>query len=469
MAFLAGLIPFVLETAASVGTVATELTGSVAAGNIARGAVVGAVGTGIEKIATSVLGANNVNYIENKVSTAVNNVDNAFNQVIGTQAFMPNQGISIHQPSNYQNSTNPFLQNAQDPRARTINMTPIPSMRYQNIGNIQNLNGNVLGDMINTPITDSGINWKPQNQPSQNQQTQQVDQQQSVSQSTPTKSNQEISYDLGTLAGVMTNKTLANPNSSNQSLADAISREFPALQYLINPIFNSTSGTTQPTDAEYNQIASVYNGKSLRTEDVVETVDAKGFKIFSIKDEKGEIQSWTTQWNTYKTVPTIYGIWTGINSRNDFKPISLLDTFAMLHDISYRKMGSFHKKSDYALLARISQNMDRMILYERPYAKIALQYFTNAGHILRYFTDNEGELGDGKGTGNTGNTTNNANTTNSVETNKLDIPQVISPTDIVPDAVMQGFIDNQSTTSSMQTLKSMVLLQKIDSLMIEIV
>jgi hypothetical protein len=196
--------------------------------------------------------------------------------------------------------------------------------------------------------------------------------------------------DLGGFVAIMTNQAVSvRSNRLNNKTEDELLKELstqrPGLNYLIKPFIEHSSNITQPEGDEYDEIARVYNGKGLDVSQVRGYMNDEGFMNFEIVDEAGELQTWVGN-NSYTRVPTIHGVWVGINSRNDDYPVDLMDLFAMLHDISYQRDGSFNKRGDYQLISRIAQNFQRIPLNARPAAKAALGWFNYGGHALRSMT-----------------------------------------------------------------------------------
>lgn len=166
----------------------------------------------------------------------------------------------------------------------------------------------------------------------------------------------------------------------------------PRLKYLIPGVLTIGARINEPNNSDYQRIKSLYNGRSLYPDTVAVREERDGNKIFFLLDEQGNPNSWVFPlFNDYTPVPTIFGIWVGINSINNSVPKegSLLDLFAFLHDISYLKperggRGSFNKFGDYQLIARIQNNLDRFALPgEKEVALIAANYFSTLGSMAR--------------------------------------------------------------------------------------
>ena len=125
----------------------------------------------------------------------------------------------------------------------------------------------------------------------------------------------------------------------------------------------------------------------------------EGTEFYSV-DETGKEWVWKYPiYNNYQNIVPIWGVYTGINSPNNSLPIagnitaedgtvftkqSYLDRIAFQHDAMYHDLGTFNKFSDYVLISRISQNMDKMIFQgERETAQVALNYFSTLGTVVR--------------------------------------------------------------------------------------
>lgn len=133
------------------------------------------------------------------------------------------------------------------------------------------------------------------------------------------------------------------------------------------------------TDA-YRKVANTYNGLNLNYEDVEEFVDLNDLISHRFKDELG--YEYTLQQTVGFYIPSMYGVFVGAYSKNDSKPISLLDYFAMHHDYSYTKNGFFHELGDLQFISRIAQNFNRMTDEEKPYARFCILYFSTLGNLI---------------------------------------------------------------------------------------
>lgn len=134
----------------------------------------------------------------------------------------------------------------------------------------------------------------------------------------------------------------------------------------------------------FYEIYQTYNGFNI-SKDQVKREKVGRLKWFTIDDEKGVPQCWSTAYNNYHVIPTIHGNWTGPNSKNKKKPVDLLDTFAMMHDIDYQNSKRFNRIADYKLISRIHQNLHRMEGMELTMAWITLKYFTTVGGKVRQY------------------------------------------------------------------------------------
>jgi hypothetical protein len=181
-----------------------------------------------------------------------------------------------------------------------------------------------------------------------------------------------------------------------QGVLKNISKAYPHLAYLIPKVLEYASKWTVPSNANYQKIASVYDGKKINPSAIVTTKDPQGNDVFSMLDEEDQLVQWNTKLNTYTVVPPLYGTWVGINSPNNRPPgiyndqgvlvaPSFLDTLAFMHDVSYSQI-AFSERGDYQLVSRASQNKDRFVLPgELATANIAINYFSTLGSLMRAF------------------------------------------------------------------------------------
>ena len=123
----------------------------------------------------------------------------------------------------------------------------------------------------------------------------------------------------------------------------------------------------------FQEIKKTCHGRNLGPENVFR--DSAGF--LSIVDETGVTHRYTGATGTALT--TLPGhVWCGPFSKNHDVPSSVLDTFCFLHDISYdsSRGGFFSLEGDLQFLSRVTQNLDRMSLRDRFYARsIVIPYF----------------------------------------------------------------------------------------------
>ena len=215
----------------------------------------------------------------------------------------------------------------------------------------------------------------------------------------PSKDPYTVGNDLGKFISLTSTTMINDSISKGGKQADQFVDIFkkikvfnPSLSYLFEGLFDHSTATGfQSSIPEYEEISKIYNGKGIEPKNVKQTINEKGFKNFSIYNEIGELKTWIGN-NDYTVIPTIHGYWVGPNSRNDVRPIDLLDTYSMMHDIDYQNNQFGHKESDLKFLSRISQNIQNMGLAERAAAKIALNYFSTIGGLVSFVLGND-EIG----------------------------------------------------------------------------
>lgn len=156
----------------------------------------------------------------------------------------------------------------------------------------------------------------------------------------------------------------------------------PDINYVIPTLLDHTASTSIPTSQRYRDISRIFNGRSIKVENVNEENLPGGDVGFWMFDETQMVRYWRTNHNKHFVVAPIHGVYTGINSPNNSKPIDLMDTFAMLHDIDYYNRGSFDTDADLKLISRCSQNMDRMSPRQRLVAAVAIKYFSTIGSVV---------------------------------------------------------------------------------------
>ncbi len=196
------------------------------------------------------------------------------------------------------------------------------------------------------------------------------------------RSPPQIGSDLGKLLSLSASGIVSKKNQGQQidlwgNLAEQV-QNYPSLAYLLPKIVDYSSLIQQPSNETYRKIYSVYNGSGLSPDKVIEAFKPNGDRYFYSYDETGVYYEWIVN-KTGLKIPTINGFWTGPNSRNDEKPINLLDTYSFFHDIDWNREGNFHLVSDYKLISRIVQNLGRMSDQERVLAKGAVNYFSTVG------------------------------------------------------------------------------------------
>ncbi len=167
--------------------------------------------------------------------------------------------------------------------------------------------------------------------------------------------------------------------SSQQQIIPVIPPEYTDLSNQLGAFLSSKI----PTTDEYKQIASIYNGKGLKIFQRYDPV-TQGL-IFTLIDETGARFELPQTKGT--TIPPIYGVFMGPNSPNNALPIDLdtaapLDEYCAFHDYDYLTNGFFDRIGDYKLVSRISQNYSLMTSAQKPYAKIAILYFSTLGHSI---------------------------------------------------------------------------------------
>jgi hypothetical protein len=165
----------------------------------------------------------------------------------------------------------------------------------------------------------------------------------------------------------------------------------PLLSYLAPALENFQAKMVLPSGEEYQKNSQIYNGRNLAFQNVLETINPDGTKDYSAKDELGITYTWFGKWNNHQVVSPIWGTWTGINSPNNAKPISLLDLFAMFHDIDYKLYGSFNQTADYKLISRVYNNLDRFGTQEKQIALTTIKYFSTIGSAARMYTGIKGD------------------------------------------------------------------------------
>lgn len=211
------------------------------------------------------------------------------------------------------------------------------------------------------------------------------------------------SKDLATFTNEFANELSVNTNynvmNGQMPNTNDIERAFkqvffnnPHMQFLILPILRRTVNLSPPNTQEFLDVEKVYNGRNIDPLKCFETQEA-----YNCPDELGQIISWRKTWSPKNPVPTIFGTYTGIHSKNNSLPQpidaneeglvirrSLLDTFAMFHDTDYHVDGSFNKLADFKLISRCKNNQERFTFPgEYDAAVIAVNYFSTVGSLVR--------------------------------------------------------------------------------------
>lgn len=136
-----------------------------------------------------------------------------------------------------------------------------------------------------------------------------------------------------------------------------------------------------PNNDLYKVISEKYNGRNITMNNCITRYDrvTEGL-IFTLIDELGN----KTVMNQPKgrTIPAIYGVFMGANSPNNAPPVDLLDLFSAMHDADYSLLGYFSQEADYKYISRIVNNFERLDDVAKPYARMALTYFSTAGHMM---------------------------------------------------------------------------------------
>lgn len=174
----------------------------------------------------------------------------------------------------------------------------------------------------------------------------------------------------------------ASSNRTPEQSTIYVAGNHPDINYVIPVLLEQNVANTLPTSQRYKDIVRVYNGRSIKLENVNEESLPGGDRAFWLFDETQMVRYWKISHNKHFVVAPIHGTWTGINSPNNSKPIDLMDTFAMLHDIDYKERGSFDSDADLKLISRCSQNMDRMSPRQRLVAAVAIKYFSTIGSVI---------------------------------------------------------------------------------------
>lgn len=185
-----------------------------------------------------------------------------------------------------------------------------------------------------------------------------------------------------------------NPESDPTDIIKNVSESSPLFWYLGNQLLEVTSNFVVPNDELYLQVASIYDASNFYN--TLTQFDVETQKYY-YTDEIGNQVTWDLAWNTYRPIPTLFGVYVGYSSRNNDYPLryvdsngvtreSILDRISMSHDEDYKIIGLFSKFADYKLIARIQAQKENMTLpNERQVANVAVSYFSTLGNITRKF------------------------------------------------------------------------------------
>lgn len=140
-------------------------------------------------------------------------------------------------------------------------------------------------------------------------------------------------------------------------------------------------------DLEYSKIKQIYDGSISEP-----FYDENGHP--SIIDELGIKRSWDNDNMSLKVkgkiinIPSLHGEYVGALSSNQKLPIDLVDSFALLHDLSYVD-SSFNRVGDLQFVSRLTQNFHRMSGKQLMVAKFSARWFASAGTILQSLTEDK--------------------------------------------------------------------------------
>lgn len=198
------------------------------------------------------------------------------------------------------------------------------------------------------------------------------------------------------------NEIITNNTSVISGVMDTLSRVNPFYAYLVSKFGDKLTDFVIPTNEDYQKVASVYNGVGLYDQMMQLEQTFDGYE-FSLIDEAGIKQVWKyPEWNTYPVIKPIWGVYTGLNSPNNALCLSgsqngknvesFLDKIAFLHDVGYHELGSFNITSDYQLISRAKYGKDNGLFIfpnEAAIANVACSYFATIGSLTRrLFGDN---------------------------------------------------------------------------------
>ena len=398
-ALIAGAIPSLLEGAAALGAGVTEVTGSAAVGQAVRGGVISQAGSAIEdagsRAVDTIFGEGTTEYLSEKFDEAKNVTSLLFGEQKGfiptaervantvTQQEVEDTCACEEPPEveqSAQRTTRKYNIDSVNPNA---GLEILRTSRY-NISSDDNL----TQSDFNKPIEETFVE---------------------VSQPVSDLIIQDAMYvnprqrgkDLGCLVSLINTYALNEDVIGSQDTLKQIAQTRPQLNYLIGPTTDYLLGLKKPNDEDFLRIAQVYNGQGLSPLNVTVELNEQGYKNFTIIDETGTPQTWVGH-GGYTRIPTLYGYWTGMNSRNDEFPVGVdsngiqgtggyvgIDFLSMCHDISYSNNNLFSKQGDYAYISRIYSLFDTFPTYEKTIATIAVKWFTGAGHMMRAIAGSE--------------------------------------------------------------------------------
>ena len=194
---------------------------------------------------------------------------------------------------------------------------------------------------------------------------------------TPKHSTHDIANFITTFAS-----GVATQSINKQPIEPAIIiKDTPAPIKPVAETIGSFLASKVPNNDAYKAISEKYNGRNLTMANCITRYDrvTEGL-IFTLIDELGN--KTTLNQPKGRTLPAIYGVFMGANSPNNAPPVDLLDLFSAFHDADYAINGYFSQESDYKYISRIVNNFERLSDAAKPYAKMAVTYFSTAGHLM---------------------------------------------------------------------------------------
>lgn len=183
----------------------------------------------------------------------------------------------------------------------------------------------------------------------------------------------KVGYDVGRIIGELAFAAVRNKKMTY----DEVFAKFPETSYLSDDFifFDKLTSKLEKDKKIHYQFLRVYNGKSIRQQDVITAADG----TFSIKDEMGYTITYTGNVGKYETMN---GYWTGPFSPNNKTPVNLLDTYALMHDQLYLERGLFDKLADDIFIHRVNSNIRRMGPVERIRARAVTAYYSTISNKL---------------------------------------------------------------------------------------